>query len=100
MVLAVAVFKETLSPDLVDLIGKAVLALCVYIFGESGVDIARAIWAGVALMKAENGSQSVIIKPPEAATAADGASSEATNNKLTVLSASHEPDSYDCDSNK
>lgn len=97
MVIAVAVFKETLSADLVDLIGKAVLALCVYIFGESGVDIARAIWNGIALLKAGEAAGSVIIKPPETATAADGVSDEANNNNLTVLSASSEPDSYDCD---
>lgn len=34
-------FSEELTPEAVSLISKAVMALCVYIFGESIVDVAR-----------------------------------------------------------
>lgn len=40
----VAIFKEDIPPDAVSLIRNGVIALCVYIFGEAGVDIARMIW--------------------------------------------------------
>lgn len=40
-----ALFKAELTPDTVDLIGKGVIALCVYIFGEGIVDAARIIWS-------------------------------------------------------
>lgn len=40
----VAIFKEDIPPDAVSLIKNGVIALCVYIFGEAGVDIARMIW--------------------------------------------------------
>lgn len=34
-------FSEELTPETVELTSKAVVALCVYIFGESIVDVAR-----------------------------------------------------------
>lgn len=37
------IFKDELGTEEVDLITKGIVALCVYIFGESGVDIARTI---------------------------------------------------------
>ncbi len=40
----VAIFKDDIPPDAVSLIRNGVIALCVYIFGEAGVDIARMIW--------------------------------------------------------
>ncbi|MEA4831856.1 hypothetical protein SDC9_185138 [bioreactor metagenome] len=37
------IFKNQLTSEEVELITKGIIALCVYIFGESGVDIARAL---------------------------------------------------------
>lgn len=41
--LLAAIFKETLTPEAVELISKGVIALCVYIFGEGVVDAAGVI---------------------------------------------------------
>ncbi len=43
----VALFKNEIPAEAADIISKGVIALCVYIFGESGVDIARTIWNGM-----------------------------------------------------
>ena len=40
-----ALFKTELTAETIDLIEKGVLALCVYIGGESIVDAARQIWS-------------------------------------------------------
>lgn len=40
----VAIFENELPPEGAELIKNGVIALCVYIFGEAGVDIARMIW--------------------------------------------------------
>lgn len=52
----VAVFKNEIPAEAADVISKGVIALCVYIFGESGIDIARMIWSGA------NGNSD---KPPD-----------------------------------
>lgn len=41
--LLAAIFKESLTPEAVELISKGVIALCVYIFGEGVVDAAGVI---------------------------------------------------------
>lgn len=41
------VFKGQLDPELVKCIGDAVTALCVYIGGETAVDVARQIFASI-----------------------------------------------------
>ncbi|MDD6799050.1 MAG: hypothetical protein PUE85_01315 [Firmicutes bacterium] len=46
-----SVFRDSLSADTVELVGKGLSALCVYIFGETGVDVARII--GGAISKKE-----------------------------------------------
>jgi hypothetical protein len=42
-----AIFKEQLDAETVELIGKGVVALCVYIFGEGIADAAGAIFGEV-----------------------------------------------------
>ncbi len=44
---ATAMFKEQLDSETVELIGKGVVALCVYIFGEGITDAARTIFGEV-----------------------------------------------------
>ncbi len=41
--LLAAIFKESLTPEAVELISKGVVALCVYIFGEGIVDASSVI---------------------------------------------------------
>ena len=48
-----AMFKEQLDAETVDLIGKGVVALCVYIFGEGIADAAGAIFGEVKKKKEE-----------------------------------------------
>lgn len=43
MTVVMTMFKEQLSMTQADLLGKGILTLIVYIFGEAGVDIARVL---------------------------------------------------------
>ena len=47
------VFKGQLDPELVKIIGDAVMALCVYIGGETAVDVARHIFSRIESGKKE-----------------------------------------------
>ena len=62
-----AIFKEELSAEAVDLIGKGVIALCVYIFGEGIVDVARQIWSAAT----ETTETIVSVEIPSGATTED-----------------------------
>lgn len=69
---------------MVDLIGKGVIALCVYIFGESGVDIARVIWAKVTDETAVLMPQDVADKPPESGKTAAEPGTIIDNNEKAL----------------
>ena len=51
------IFKGTLDPELVKIIGDAVTALCVYIGGETAVDVARQIFTRIKAGKNETGEE-------------------------------------------
>lgn len=60
----VAIFKDDIPPDAVSLIRNGVIALCVYIFGEAGVDIARMIWQDSGTGTGGNTSGTAELPPP------------------------------------
>jgi|GEM_PF-1868841 len=80
--LFVALFRENIPTDVADLVGKGVLALCVYIFGEAGVDIARIIW-NAATEKAKANAETVV-QNTQTATTVTEATAVQTDNSVYI----------------